>query len=93
MKYVVCVLVGLSVAGCASYERFIDTLNARQVTSCVQADLAVGGVLPAGGGSGAVHVYTATGGANLQDCIRVLRYGQAPESPMPAMVPGPGVLP
>lgn len=80
-------LVCLCLAACSSYERFVETLNTRQITSCVQGDLALHGGYGVGSASGALRVYTATGGADLSVCLRLFRHGEVPSaavmSPMP----------
>lgn len=73
--------------GCNSYERFVETLNERQITSCIQGDLALHGTFGAGGASGAVRVYTATGGAPMADCLRLLRHGEVPPAAILYPVP------
>lgn len=64
--------LALSLSGCQSYLSLIDGLNQRQVQSCLNYNGAIS--LGAGvGGSGALHGITATGGATLEDCIKLMQ--------------------
>lgn len=57
--------------GCSSYASFIETLNSRQMNSCVEGQIVVGSMLS---GQGMLHVYTATGGQNVVECIQMFRH-------------------
>ena len=81
-----CLVLWLLIAGCSSYERFVQTLNDRNVSSCIQGDLALHGGYGAGSASGALRVYTATGGADLSTCLRLFRHGEVLGPGVPAVV-------
>lgn len=67
-------LLLLTLSGCQSYLALVEGLNERQVQSCLEyngaANLGGAGI---GASSGALHGITATGGANLETCVELLR--------------------
>lgn len=70
-RAVIASILALASASCSSYASFIETLNERQLSSCVEAHIVVGSVLT--GGNGSIHVYSATGGYAVADCIKELK--------------------
>lgn len=67
MKLLSITLLSISILGYSSYASFIDSLEEHEVNSCVEGRVVVGSVLT--GGNGSLHVYTATGGQSVLDCI------------------------
>ena len=62
-------LVSLLLTGCTSFASLVDSLNQRELKSCVKW----GGSIAAGagiGGMGAVQALTVTGGMTVDDCIK-----------------------
>jgi hypothetical protein len=55
----------LALAGCGSYRGFIDSLNERQLTSCVEYQGTIGNLVT---GGGYIRGLSATGGAELAEC-------------------------
>jgi len=66
IKLMIIGAVSLTMVNCTSYASFIETLNSRQVNSCVEGNVIVGGLM----NSGMLHVYTATGGQLVGECIQ-----------------------
>ena len=64
-------LCGLFLAGCQSYASFIEGMETREINSCIEGSITVGNIVA--GGSGLLHVYTATGGQEVGECIRYFR--------------------
>lgn len=62
-----CLVVLLLGEGCASFASFAETLNARQVQSCIKGQGFLGGVWA--GGQVQVQGVTATGGVGLRQCL------------------------
>lgn len=72
--WVVLVVACFAGMGCSSYATFIETLNARQLASCIRWQ----GAISAGagmGGSGGVSAFTVTGGMAIKDCIAAKEAG------------------
>ncbi len=63
-------LLGGSLSACTGYAAFIATLNDRKVTSCIEGTVNVGVPIS----TGMLHVYTATGGATVSECIQFFRH-------------------
>ncbi len=62
-------IVSVGMISCTSYASFIETLNSRQVNSCVEGTVNVG--FPVS--TGMLHVYTATGGQKVGECIHYFK--------------------
>lgn len=65
----VLLLVSLLLTGCTSFASLVQSLNERELKSCVKW----GGSIAAGagiGGAGAVQALTLTGGMSMDDCIK-----------------------
>lgn len=68
------VAIPMFISGCAtSYMEFIETLNEREVQSCIEYNGSVNYGTGIGGSSGSLHGITVTGGAPLELCKELLR--------------------
>ena len=61
------VVLGLVCAGCASFSSFVDQLEKRQLSSCVEYTVAVGGGFGAAA-QGTLRGILVTGGAEMDAC-------------------------
>ena len=59
----------LYVTGCTSFSSLVQTLNERQLASCIkwQGSMSAGAGM---GASGAVQAMTVTGGMTIGDCLK-----------------------
>lgn len=66
-----CGIALLLLSGCSGYAQFINGLNERQLNSCIEGTVNVGGMFSSA--SGMIHVYSATGGQHVSECIRYFK--------------------
>lgn len=62
MRFWICCCIAFILVGCSSFQRFVDTLNERQLSSCICYEGDGGGIARGMG-------CTVTGGADLAQCI------------------------
>ena len=68
-RYVGLGLLALTLSSCTGYESFVKGLNDRELNSCIEGQINMGFPVT----TGMVHVYSATGGTKVGDCIQHFR--------------------